>query len=238
MAGFLASARELDRGVGIVLAALERDGLFELTIVVCTTDHGLAFRGKKGTVRVHGTGVMLLIRGPGAFSGGRVSDALVSHIDVFPTVCNLTATPRSSWLQGRSLLPLVAARHRESVRDLETNEAVFAEVTYNVANEPQRAVRTPRWIYDRTTPVVANCDGSPSRAMWLVAGWADQAQPAEALFDSILDPLERANLATDPADAAILADLRDRLAAWMAATDDSLLAGEVPLTPDEPLLSS
>ena len=197
---------------------------------------------------------MLLIRGSGCGSGGLMSDALVSHFAVFPTLRDLTATQPPPWLQGQSLAPLVTARHEHPAPDLEINDAVFAEVTNHVAYEPPRAVRTPRWTYvrrfgDRSTPVVANCDESPSRAIWLAAGWAQRSQPTEALFDNVLDPMKGTNLAPEPAFAEGLADLRNRLAVWMAATDNPLLAGKVPLppgavanspdalTPEEPLYS-
>ena len=54
-----------------------------------TTDHGLAFPGAKATLFDRGMGVMLILRGPGGFHGGKVSEALVSQIDLFPTICEL-----------------------------------------------------------------------------------------------------------------------------------------------------
>ena len=48
MAGFKASARSLDQGVGTVLDALDEQGLAENTVVVFTTDHGLAVPGREG----------------------------------------------------------------------------------------------------------------------------------------------------------------------------------------------
>ena len=56
------------------------------------------------------------MRGPGGFHGGRVSDALVSQIDLFPTICELAGIERPDWLQGRSLLPLDAPRGRRGQR--------------------------------------------------------------------------------------------------------------------------
>jgi len=86
---------------------LAEAGLVESTLVICTTDHGLAFPGMKCNLTDHGTGVMLMLRGPGGFAGGQVCDAMVSHVDVFPTVCDLLEIERPAWLQGQSLLPLV-----------------------------------------------------------------------------------------------------------------------------------
>lgn len=100
MAAFQESARSLDRGVGAVLDALDAEGLADDTLVICTTDHGLAFPGAKATLYDRGLGVMLILRGPGGFTGGKASDALVSHIDLFPTVCDLAGVERPEWLQG------------------------------------------------------------------------------------------------------------------------------------------
>ena len=50
MASFKASVRSLDQGIGAVLHALHDFGLVENTLVICTTDHGIAFPGAKGTL--------------------------------------------------------------------------------------------------------------------------------------------------------------------------------------------
>ncbi|MDQ3943521.1 MAG: sulfatase-like hydrolase/transferase, partial [Actinomycetota bacterium] len=65
MAAFQESARSLDRGVGAVLDALDAEGLAGNTLVICTTDHVLAFPGAKAILYDRGLGVMLIRRGPG-----------------------------------------------------------------------------------------------------------------------------------------------------------------------------
>ncbi len=226
MAGYLASARDLDAGVGIILDAIDEAGLAENTLVVCTTDHGLAFPGMKCSLTDHGIGVMLIMRGPGGFRGGRIIDALVSQIDLFPTICDLLHLDRPAWLQGRSLLPLIRDETDE------VNEAIFAEVTYHAAYEPQRAVRTGRWKYirrygDHPGPVLPNVDDSPSKEHWLAHGWRDHRLATEQLYDLVFDPVESHNLAADPAHAEPLAAVRARLDRWMQDTADPLLAGPV-----------
>ena len=105
MAAFQESARSLDRGIGAVLDALDAEGLAEDTLVICTTDHGLAFPGAKATLYDRGLGVMLILRGPGGFTGGKASDALVSHIDLFPTVCELAGDRPARVVAGRVAAP-------------------------------------------------------------------------------------------------------------------------------------
>jgi N-sulfoglucosamine sulfohydrolase len=227
MAAYKASARALDQGVGSVLEALDVSGLADNTLIVFTTDHGLAFPGSKATLFDRGLGVMLILRGPGGFAGGKVIDGLVSHIDVYPTLCELAGIERPDFLQGRSLLPLV--RGADSVRD-----EIFAEMTWHAAYEPQRAIRTERWKYirrfgERTTPVLANCDDSPSKDVLMALGWADRAVAFEQLYDLAFDPNEASNLAYEPAYERTREELADRLHAWMLETSDPLLHGE--LTP-------
>jgi N-sulfoglucosamine sulfohydrolase len=228
MASFRASARALDQGVGTVLNALEENGLADNTLVFMTTDHGLAFPDAKCTMYDRGIGVMLLMRGPGGFERGRVFDALVSQLDLYPTICDVVGLEHPPWLEGTSLLPLV----RGDVAEI--HDEIFAEVTYHAAYEPQRAVRTGRYKYmrryneDHPGRVLANLDDSLTKEVLLAAGWADVDPPWEALFDLWLDPSEGLNRIDDPALAGVLADLRRRLQDWMVRTEDPLLDGPVP----------
>ncbi len=230
MARFHASARLLDDGVGIVLAALERNGFAENTLVISTTDHGIAFPRMKCNLTDDGWGVSLIMRGPGGFAGGKVSDAMVTHLDVFPTICELAGVPAPSWLEGKSLLPLV----RGDIPKL--HDEIFAEVNYHASYEPKRAVRTDRWKYirhfgGRTTPVLPNCDDSPSKSLWLSRGWKNSVIPEEALYDLAFDPAEENDLAADSRYRRQLGDMRHALDRWMTATNDPLLHGAVKAPP-------
>ncbi len=226
MGAFKASARELDGGMGAVLDALDASGLAENTLVICTTDHGIAFPHMKENLTDHGIGVMLIMRGPGGFEGGQALDALVSQIDVFPTICDLLQIERPHWLQGTSMLPLI----RGEVEHI--HDTIFAEVTYHAAYEPMRAVRTNRWKYIRyfdhhLGPVLANCDDSPSKDVLIAYGWKERPRPLEQLYDLIFDPNEANNVANDLSVAVVLEEMRTRLDDWMLDTNDPLLRGPV-----------
>lgn len=237
MAGFVRSARELDEKMGRVLSALEESGLAENTLVCCTTDHGVAFPAMKCNLTDHGTGVMLILRGPGGLRGGQAIDALVSQIDLFPTICDLLEIQSPAWLQGESLLPVIRGEKDE------VHDAVFSEINFHVAYDPQRAARTRRWKYirrfdGRTRPILPNCDDSPSKSLWLANGWRERDWFAEEqLFDLAFDPNEACNLAGKPAFSEPLIELRSRLAAWMEATNDPLLNGSLEWPVGFPRLS-
>ncbi|MCO5223149.1 MAG: sulfatase, partial [Thermomicrobiales bacterium] len=249
MARFHASLRELDRGVEMVLDELEASGQAENTIVILTTDHGPAFPGMKSTLTDAGIGVGLIVRAPGMTTPGTVIDALVSQIDLYPTICDVAGLERPAWLQGYSMVPLLDGRSKR-IRD-----EVFGEVTFHAAYEPQRVIRTDRWTYirrfeDQEHPVLSNIDASPARDILLEHGWAERIWSRTSLFDNVVDPLQRDNLTDRPEHAIVEADLSRRLEAWMRATDDPLLAGPVPLpkgarvnrvsdgSPDDPLVDA
>ena len=230
MAAFKASARSLDQGIGAVLNALHEHGMTDRTLVICTTDHGLAFPGAKATLYDRGTGVMLIVRGPGGFTGGKVVDAAVSHLDVYPTVCELTGIEPPPWLEGSSLMPLVRGDKAQ------LHDEIFTEMTYHAAYQPQRAVRTERWKYirrfeDEPRPVLANCDDSSTKDLLVEHGWARRSCDREELYDLVFDPNEGRNVADDPANRTVLDELRRRLRSWMEERDDPLLRGPVPPPP-------
>ncbi len=230
IAAFKASARVMDEGVGVVLKALEDAGLAGNTLVISTTDHGIPFPAMKCNLTDHGMGVSLILRGPGGFSGGKVNDAMVSHLDLFPTICELLDIEKPGRLQGASLMPLIRGGARE------IHEEIFAEVNYHAAYEPKRAVRTGRWKYirhfdGRALPNLPNCDDSLSKTWWLENRWRDRTVDTEQLFDLVFDPNETRNLVGDPQAKTALEEMRGRLNRWMRTTDDPLLRGPVQAPP-------
>jgi len=227
-ADYATSVRETDRCFGIILDALHASGHAENTLVILTTDHGVPLPKMKCSLTGHGTGVTLIIRTPNGEAPARgASDALVSHLDLFPTVCELLDLPVPDGLHGASLGPLMRGE-TDAVR-----EDTFAEVTYHASYEPKRSVRTKRWNYirsfddDRRRPL-ANTDDTRSKRFLMAEGWALVPTEREALYDLINDPQESHNVVDDPAFAASLSEMRDRLAAWMEKTDDPILKGLIP----------
>lgn len=224
MADFNTSAHDYDKGVGDILECLDRTGLAGNTLVIITTDHGIAFPRAKCTLYDSGLGVLLMMRGPGGFRGGRVIDGMVSHVDVFPSVCEYLGIEKPSRLQGKSFLPLVEGE-KEEVRG-----EIFAEVNFHAAYEPLRCVRTTRYKYirrwrTRDRVILPNCDSGASKTFWLDNGWREQVLEREELYDLLFDPNEKNNLIAAPALQEVAADLRARLETWMRETGDPALTG-------------
>jgi N-sulfoglucosamine sulfohydrolase len=221
------AVRHLDRAVGEVLVAISAFGLSERTLVVFTTDHGLALPRSKCTLYDPGIEVALLVRWPGAgWPGEIVSSALVSNVDIFPTILELAGVPSGARVQGRSLVPLLRGK------TLEHCEQIFAEMTYHDYYDPKRCVRTDR------RKLIVNFSTAPS-FMDPTQSWNRRIRPAVPedpalsygpaveLYDLETDPLEWNNLADEPGSQTVRRQLLARLLAWMRDTGDPLLDGAV-----------
>ncbi|MDA0746624.1 MAG: sulfatase [bacterium] len=133
----------VDDGFGRVLEAIDGAGLRDRTLVIYTTDHGIAFPGAKSTLFDPGIETTLIARGPGGFEGGKRLSGLVSNVDLFPTLMDLLGLDGHDSVEGKSLLPLV----RGEVEEI--NSEIFVEQTYHAGYDPMRGVRTQRFKYTR-----------------------------------------------------------------------------------------
>ena len=130
----------IDEGVGEILARIEALGLRDNTIVVFTSDHG-DMMGEHGLMLkgfMHYRGVLqvpLLVHVPGQASGR--TQALASTIDLGPTLMAACGIAAYDGLQGRSLLPTIAAAE-ESVRDFVLIEDDVPMITAKLTPIPAR----------------------------------------------------------------------------------------------------
>ena len=216
----------VDRAVGELDRLLHATGLAENTLLIYTTDHGIAFPRAKATLRDPGLGVALLARGPGGFDGGRRIGRLTSTMDLTPTLLELAGANVPDGLDGRSLLTLLADP------DAAWRDHLFAEMTFHAAYDPMRSIRTERWKYirsfaDRPMMFLPNVDDSPTKTLLMERGEHRIERPAELLYDLGADPYEMTDVSNVPVHADLLAELRGRVQAWMEETDDPMLAGHV-----------
>lgn len=224
LADFQGLIRKMDACVGAVLDELDALGLTENTIVVYTTDHGIAFPKKigkwaKATVFDAGIGVAFLMRWPGgAIGGGQSCGKLLSHVDVAPTLLDLAEIDDPGNLDGHSFAGVLA--------DQPGREAVYAMQHCHGGGPEQRCVRTDRYKLirefapgrDPRYPVDMNDEDASSGD-----------RPFVRLFDLQADPGETENLADEPRLAEVRGELEARLARWMRSVNDPLLAG--PMVP-------
>jgi arylsulfatase A-like enzyme len=222
-ADFIASARHADTSIGMVIDALKKSGKYEDTMIIYTTDHGIAFPYMKCSLFDTGIGVSLIIKLPKGYDQIKISDSMVSHLDIYPTVCDILQIETPKWLEGRSIMPLFTDN------EVAIRSEIFAEINIHVDHEPQRCVRTERYKLTKTYPEAIipskeNTDQSITRDYLDSLGYDLRKRTEFMLYDVLLDPNERINLAYDPAYSGILQNLTNRLTTWQLETKDPLVA--------------
>jgi len=228
LAGLQGAVRHIDAQFGRWLGALRELQLEQNTLLIATTDHGIAMPRAKCSVYEPGLQVALLLRYPArdGWHGGIVRDELVSNIDVLPTILDIVGISVPANVQGRSFAPLLDGG-AYTPRD-----AIFAELTYHGYYDPRRSMRT------RTHKLIANFSSAmsfqdPSQQWRPLSDPAVPQNPAAAfhphleLFDLENDPWEQVNLAAKPDQKSLLKQLAGRLHQHMVETQDPLLHGAV-----------
>ena len=106
---YLACISYVDAQIGKLLNELERSGLAENTIVVIWGDHGWHLGDHrvwgKHTLFERSLRSVLMIKTPNMKKRGRASNAIVSTVDLYPTLVELCDLPELAGLDGRSLVP-------------------------------------------------------------------------------------------------------------------------------------
>ncbi len=227
----LASA--VDHRVGGVLAALEKHGLAENTIVFFFGDHGRGLPRGKRWVYDSGIRVPLIVRWPGKIAPGSVREDLVSFMDLAPTVLSLAGVELPVGLAGRVFLGAGG-----TTPDPEPPYVFAARDRMDETFDRIRAVRDRRFKYIRNfhpelpyAQRIAYMEEMPTMQVWrrlhaegLLVGpqahfFAPQ-KPAEELYDLDKDPHEVENLAALPERRAKLEEMRSALDRWIDATVD------------------
>ncbi|MFO0816934.1 MAG: sulfatase [Pirellulales bacterium] len=179
MRDYLACVQGVDDSIGKVLDYLDETGLAANTIVIYTADNGW-YLGDLGLYDKRfmyepGLNVPLIARGPGV-KAGTVPQQFVVNIDLAPTFLDLAGLSVPSFMQGRSLAPLLRG---ESPQDWRTS------VYYRYYHDPGHHNTVAHY-------------GVRTATHKLIHYWK---QNAYELFDLTVDPTEQRNLLFDPQDA-------------------------------------
>jgi N-sulfoglucosamine sulfohydrolase len=220
LAGYDASNYYMDFELGAMLDILQRNALAENTIVIYVNDNGAGLDRSKFTLYDIGVRVPMVIRWPGRVRPGSVSDAMVSFVDILPTLLEAVGGRAPNDLDGRSALGVLEGNAQEHHQEL-----YFTHTSVSVASNrletiyPIRGVRTRRHKYIRN---LNHTIPHPKRSK----EDNEVLLPYEELYDLASDPDEDVNLA----DAAELQDIRkqlsDKVDAWMKQQGDLGIATE------------
>ena len=236
----------VDYRVGEILDALEKAGVADNTVVILTGDHGRGLPRSKRWVYDSGTHVPLLVRWPGKIKPGSVRPELVSFIDFAPTTLALggvSPSTGSSLALGGSESTRMQYAPMQGIVFLGTN-AQTRQYVYAARDRMDetfdriRAVRDSRFRYIRNfhpelpyAQRIAYGEEMPTMQAWRklnAEGKLTGAQklffapvkPREELYDTVSDPDEVNNLASQPRHQEKLKELRGALDRWIVETHD------------------
>jgi N-sulfoglucosamine sulfohydrolase len=252
-AEYLAGIEEADARVGGALAALKETGTENNTLVIFLGDHGPSFPHGKMSLYDLGLHTPLLIRAPGAQTSTR-TNALVSSVDLLPTILDYIGVSPPPGLHGKSLRPLM-----EGKPGARGARAVFAEISH-LGPLPNNGMQE-RSVFDGRYRLIYR--EGPARAWRQVNAdlkdpkpWGNRSYnetlrrkeefpvafrvlqemdpqsfgitlPQFELYDTQSDPDELTNLAEEPQHQAHRTRLTELLRSWVRETKDPALKPEI-----------
>lgn len=190
----------MDENIGLILKAIDDAGIAEDTLVLYFSDnggngtsgHNTPLRGTKGTVFEGGIRVPASIRWPAGIPGGRKVTAMMSYMDVLPTLMRIAGIRgrRGKPLDGADMLDVIKGTAEAPRRDL------FSYVGQGGPARESIALTSPKWKYVCVGPNVAD------EAL-------DEAKRRRMLFRIDEDPSEKLDVAGKHPD--IVADMAERV---------------------------
>lgn len=213
-----------DKHIGRLLDGLKAQGLDKKTIIVLTGDHGEGF-GEHG-IDLHGyhlyaaqTKVPLIIRVPGLVPS--VVEMPASHVDILPTLANLSGFPKKPEMLGRSLLGVMAKSE-----DPQQERFVFQQLSYENNNEYRAAVSAQCHILYNVSPnlswelyridtdpmesrdIIDNPEGCEN-ARAALAAWYERSEIPDGAMEALLSAAPKTSgMSLQLGDAITLVDVQ------------------------------
>jgi arylsulfatase A-like enzyme len=193
MKNYYRLASEVDATCGRVVEELKKQGLLDNTLIIFTADNGY-FHAEHGLAdkwypHQESIRVPLIVRDPrmAAAKRGGTSDAFTLNVDLAPTILDAAGLKAPATMQGRDVAPLYLATEKPAWRT--------------------------EFFYEHA--IIGNVNKIPAsealvRKDWKYFYWPDFKR--EQLFHVAADPFEENDLASDPAQATRLAEMRARFA--------------------------
>jgi len=203
--GYYGCVQAIDDCVGTLVAALEKTGQLENTIILFFSDHGCTFRTRLGEYKrsPHESSIRVpfVIAGPG-FDQSTTINEVVSLLDLTPTLLDGAGIVPIASMSGKSLKPLVQDPKARKAWD----STAYFQISQSICG---RGIRTSDWCYCAFDPTVQNGE----------AEYSSHYQDF-ALYSIAGDPAETVNLIGRPEYTDIAAHLRSELLKRIIAADE------------------
>ncbi len=210
---FAAQGYTVDQQVGMLVEKLEQMGELENTVIIYTSDNG-RFQGSHGLfdkciLYEEAVKAPLIVYDgrPGAAGQGRREDALISSVDMAPTILSLAGVEAPEIMQGRDFSGvLYQTQDMSKWRDAVLIENLFLVDLFKSKKKPN--------VMEINQQVIENNESYRSRGVrtdrFKYFIYYEHDPVIEELYDVEKDPLEQHNLAGNPEYAEVLKQLRGR----------------------------
>lgn len=223
-----------DKHIGQVRKLLEKQGVFNNTLIIFLSDNGRPFPRSKSFLYDSGIKMPLIIRYPRLIEANTRCNALVSAIDIAPTVIELAGIQQPTTFQGKSMVPLLKDPYQTF------RKAIYAEHNWHAYQAHERCVRTKDYLYIRNA--FPELPGLVSRDyLWHSNGWKEIVRlyksgeldekyefyfnitrPEEELYHLRSDPFQMNNVIDGKRYQSVADSMRQLLDKWIRQTNDSI----------------
>ncbi len=255
----------IDQQVGRAFQTLEKKGLLDNTLIIFTSDHGMAFPRVKGQVFEDGIHVPLIAWWKGVIQPGRVVEDFINFPDVAPTFMEVAGEKPHPQMTGKSFLDLLHSPESGQI-DPSRTYALVGKERHDIgrANDdgtdlgfPVRGIRTrdflyvhnykpERWPAGNPEYGLKNCDGGPTKNVItkLKPGTEDYRfyelnfgkRPQQALYAIGKDPACMNNLAGNPEYAGTMKRLYEKMESSLEEQNDPRVLGQGDLFDQYPYM--
>lgn len=231
---YLAEIRRLDDQVGDVMQMLKKTGQDKNTVFMFLGEQGSQFPGGKWTCWDAGQKSSMIVRWPGVVQEKSVTDAIVQYEDITPTIIAIAGGKPIDSLDGKSFLSVIRG-HSKAARPYAfgMNNNIPEGPAY-----PSRSIRDGRYklilnLTPEQTYAIKWYNNPGDLGVW--NSWNEKAKtdekagflanriskrPAVEFYDTLKDPYELSNLATNPAHSKQIDKLSGALKDWMKQQGD------------------
>ncbi len=237
LAQYYESISRIDQGLGRLVAILKDREIYDNTIVIFTSDHGMAFPGGKTTLYEPGMRVPMIVHDPRVAKRGLRSNAMLSHVDLVPTILDMAESlgageHKPKDFHGRSWASLTDGRTADD------RDTVYASHTFHEIQMyyPMKVVHGERYkliwniAHQLPYPFASDLWAAPTWQMQYKQGLQTMYgkrtveryihRPQFELFDLVEDPHETLNLSDSPEHQKLLSEMKAELKAFQKRTKD------------------
>ncbi|MBK1877584.1 sulfatase family protein [Pelagicoccus mobilis] len=238
LADYYHEVSRFDHFIGLVVAKLKEQDVFENTVIVVAADNGRPFPRCKSRLYDSGIKTPWVVSYPELIRNASTTNSLVSSIDLSATLLELAGLEKPETIQGQSFLPILRDPQAR------TRDMVFSEHNWHVYKNHERMVRFGDYLYIKNNypdqPNLCSEAFSPpsGKDLWEAhaKGKTNTFQqqvfanpcPEEELYRVTDEPHQFTNLASNPEHAQALTKARQLISDWSTQTGDSIPTNPTP----------